>query len=463
MKKAKNLRTKSFLYFLGTACIAIAIIWIAKYVFLDTIYQSKKSAEIEDNVSQIVNIYENYEHPNEAIQQIAIKNNYDVIIFKIDNNIGKIIFDNSSFYDTEKINTALNKMLDSLGTSTQTVYVTQNFENIDTLTIGRRTIINNETIYFYVSTPAQVLVAERTATTTWLLIASIAILSVCVLVAFFASSKISAPLTELKNKISINKENNTPIEMSFNTYEEIQDIELALATTEPVASSDAPASLNILNCVNDEIKQMTAKLYETSAELKKAKTLSKKTANGLQEIISQSAKIENFVEDLLESQHLSLNRVQFEFNKFDLSASLTELCEQILPVLPSSVTDFSKTIAKNVTLLADKDKFMYAIKCTIFAFAEDIATQQIKLRLAKVPASENYKLTIKTEKNPKWLASSENTEQKNNNIVSLKLHILQQVLEKHQFEYSLDQQNNTLAITFAGTKEQKIKTTNDEA
>ena len=454
MKKSKNLKTKTLLYFLGIIFVSIAIIWISKSLILNNILQNKKASEIERNTLEIVKIYENYETPQESIQKIAIENNYDVIIFKIEDNIGKIVFDNSSFYSDEKTNTALNRMLEKLGTTTQTIYTTTSHDNIKTLSMGKRTIIDNETVYFFVSTPIAVSGAENLSTNTWLLITSLCIFFVCAFASILFANKIANPLCDLKLKIANNQNSNEPIDVSFGTYEEIQDIELMLKTNIPTQNEDATSKLNLLNCINDEIKNTTANILEISSNLSKSKTLNKKTALGLKSIASQTSKIDNFLEDLTETNYLKLNRVQIDCDKFDLSSALTELCTSLENALPIHITDFSKSIAKDVSVVADKAKFPYAIKCAVLAFAEDPTNEKIKIRLAKVPSSENYKITLKTEKNPKLAEVQTETEQ-NSKSVALKFHLLEQILDKHCFSYTLDKTTSTLSITFAGQKEQK--------
>ena len=347
-KKTNGINFKILISFLAIISIIFFLIWLLEIILFQPIYKKIQTNQVNNVNNEIVKNYPNYEFDDYI--KLSIKNNCNILIFKVSGNSANILVNTTRNVDTIELNVIINELINNLGTKTTTTYQSTS-KGYDTINVGEVGSFNEENIYFYtgaVLTPINGFIQVSTAI---LLIITLASLAIAIVVSIILSKKISKPIQNISNEAK--KLSTGDLDITFNEkgYNEIEDLSNTLNYSIGEIKKSQKLQKEVIQNVSHELRTPLT-LIESYAELINdfSGDNPKKRKQHTDIILEESKKLESLINDMLDLSKMQANTIEYNMEEFNLSKSI----EKFETFYKNKYKDFDF-------------KFSYPKNCNIYA------------------------------------------------------------------------------------------------
>ena len=460
-KKTNGINFKILISFLAIISIIFFLIWLLEIILFQPIYKKIQTNQVNNVNNEIVKNYPNYEFDDYI--KLSIKNNCNILIFKVSGNSANILVNTTRNVDTIELNVIINELINNLGTKTTTTYQSTS-KGYDTINVGEVGSFNEENIYFYtgaVLTPINGFIQVSTAI---LLIITLASLAIAIVVSIILSKKISKPIQNISNEAK--KLSTGDLDITFNEkgYNEIEDLSNTLNYSIEEIKKSQKLQKEVIQNVSHELRTPLT-LIESYAELINdfSGDNPKKRKQHTDIILEESKKLESLINDMLDLSKMQANTIEYNMEEFNLSKSI----EKFETFYKNKYKDFDF-------------KFLYPKNCNIYADPKRIEQVMINLinNAINYSQKDNKKIIVslkKTEENKYKFSvqdfgigiSKEDQKQifdRHFRSISAKravagsgigLTIVKEILNYHKFEYGVESEvdkGSTFYFVFTNKK-----------
>lgn len=392
-KPIHSIQRKTILTFSIFSLCLIVFIWLFQAIYFSAIYEKVKANEVEYICKDVVRINSTFDDPSNALHELAMQKNVEIIIFSTTDNGYLIKFNNTRELQTKNIGGQIKTVLDKLGDQQYVSYETTSTD-LNILNCILRDTRGSTTTYYYISAPISP-VKNTTENFSYMLVfISIGVLCATMVGAYFLSSSISKPIIRMaKSAQQITKTNND-VEFMANEYLEVHQ----LADTLNYAIGELKKTDNVRKEV----------IANVSHELKTPLTMIKsytelindisgdnpeKRKQHLNIIHTEAEKLEYLINDMMDYSKLESGVMTYEKSKFDLY----ELIKQIKTTYASKYPDFKFTLSgvKKAIIYADKKRIDQVLTNLINnAINYSSTKKEINIRLKQTDVDDEIRLEI---------------------------------------------------------------------
>ncbi len=347
-KKTNGINFKILISFLTIISIIIFLIWLLEIILFQPIYKKIQTNQVNNVNNEIVKNYPNYEFDDYI--KLSIKNNCNILIFKIVGNNANIIINTTRNVDNIELNLIINELIKNLGTKTTTTYQSTS-KGYDTINVGEVGSFNEENIYFYTGAVLTPINGVIQVSTIILLIITLVSLAIAIVVSIILSKKISKPIQNISNEAK--KLSTGDLDISFNEkgYNEIEDLSNTLNYSIEEIKKSQKLQKEVIQNVSHELRTPLT-LIESYAELINdfSGDNPKKRKQHTDIILEESKKLESLINDMLDLSKMQANTIEYNMEEFNLSKSI----EKFETFYKNKYKDFDF-------------KFSYPKNCNIYA------------------------------------------------------------------------------------------------
>ena len=380
-KKTNGINFKILISFLAIISIIFFLIWLLEIILFQPIYKKIQTNQVNNVNNEIVKNYPNYEFDDYI--KLSIKNNCNILIFKVSGNSANILVNTTRNVDTIELNVIINELINKLGTKTTATYQSTS-KGYDTINVGEVGSFNEENIYFYtgaVLTPINGFIQVSTAI---LLIITLASLAIAIVVSIILSKKISKPIQNISNEAK--KLSTGDLDITFNEkgYNEIEDLSNTLNYSIEEIKKSQKLQKEVIQNVSHELRTPLT-LIESYAELINdfSGDNPKKRKQHTDIILEESKKLESLINDMLDLSKMQANTIEYNMEEFNLSKSI----EKFETFYKNKYKDFDF-------------KFSYPKNCNIYADPKRIEQVMINLinNAINYSQKDNKKIIVSLKK-----------------------------------------------------------------
>lgn len=329
---ARNIRTKTLIYFFVFALSMLAVLWLAQVVFLKTIYTSLKEKQVAKVANQVVDTYgaSNYQS---NLNSLAYQNELKILVFKLDGN--RIVILNSGGMqamgigvDTFSLTQELTRFVNALDLPNDTVVYTDETNGTGTMTCGEVKIIDGERIYFYVSATIVPVDSTTSTLTVQLAIVTVMCLILAVLISWVMSFQIASPIESLTATAEKMAKGNLNVKFSGKGYNEIDKLSDTLNYATEELHKTEHFRRDLLANVSHELRTPLTMITAYAEMIQDISGDDKEKRNAhLQVIIDESERLRTLVNDILDLSKLQAGVVEYHLFPFDLSQTVSKIVQ----------------------------------------------------------------------------------------------------------------------------------------
>ena len=380
-KKTNGINFKILISFLTIISIIIFLIWLLEIILFQPIYKKIQTNQVNNVNNEIVKNYPNYEFDDYI--KLSIKNNCNILIFKIVGNNANIIINTTRNVDNIELNLIINELIKNLGTKTTTTYQSTS-KGYDTINVGEVGSFNEENIYFYTGAVLTPINGVIQVSTIILLIITLVSLAIAIVVSIILSKKISKPIQNISNEAK--KLSTGDLDISFNEkgYNEIEDLSNTLNYSIEEIKKSQKLQKEVIQNVSHELRTPLT-LIESYAELINdfSGDNPKKRKQHTDIILEESKKLESLINDMLDLSKMQANTIEYNMEEFNLSKSI----EKFETFYKNKYKDFNF-------------KFSYPKNCNVYADQKRIEQVMINLinNAINYSQKDNKKIIVSLKK-----------------------------------------------------------------
>lgn len=340
--------------------IILLLVWLLEFFLYDRIYRNITSSDIAKIDEQVVSLYKSGE--KKTLSTFSNKDNCSIIIYtKLGDEIN-ILFSTLRTGSEESFNQKLKDMAQKLRRD-QTVRYYLEDDDIETFNCGRVERIDGNNVYFYTSGVVSVVDQTPRVMTFVLLIVSLVSLIVTLGVWFVLAKDISKPITKVSQKAQTLSKGNLDVEFDSFEYTEIAQLSSTLNYSIAEIKKSQEIQKDVIQNVSHElrtpltmIRSYTELLQDFSGDDPQ------KRQEHLRIISEQTDRLENLVKDMIDLSKLQSKTMTFEKSEFDLSETLKKIEQDYVTRYEKDGYHFSFKIAKNVKIVADKQRIEQVVE-----------------------------------------------------------------------------------------------------
>ena len=460
-KKTNRINFKILISFLAIISIIFFLIWLLEIILFQPIYKKIQTNQVNNVNNEIVKNYPNYEFDDYI--KLSIKNNCNILIFKVSGNSANILVNTTRNVDTIELNVIINELINNLGTKTTTTYQSTS-KGYDTINVGEVGSFNEENIYFYtgaVLTPINGFIQVSTAI---LLIITLASLAIAIVVSIILSKKISKPIQNISNEAK--KLSTGDLDITFNEkgYNEIEDLSNTLNYSIEEIKKSQKLQKEVIQNVSHELRTPLT-LIESYAELINdfSGDNPKKRKQHTDIILEESKKLESLINDMLDLSKMQANTIEYNMEEFNLSKSIEKF--ETFYKNKYKDFDFKFSYPKNCNVYADQKRIeqvmINLINNAINYSQKD--NKKIIVSLKKIEENE-YKFSVQdfgigiSEEDQKQIFDRHFRSISAKRAVAgsgIGLTIVKEILNYHKFEYGVESEvdkGSTFYFVFTNKK-----------
>ena len=341
-----------FSSFLFSILIVFVLIWLCEVAFFDGFFKTIKKNQVQKVADDTKTIFslnadkQNFSLPTETREELTTLSsdtNCNIVVFAIFNTaVGEkynIYFSSSRITDSTTLNKALALVVEKLENAEKVSLMNDTYEQSDTIIEGQKVPTKQGiTLYFYVSTvitPSHYVIEILVAVLSVVTVIGVAIM---LILAVQFSKKISSPIEDVVRKAKQIGANNLDIKFSNREYKEVSELSdtLNYAITEIKQSEQIQKDV-IANVSHELRTPLTIVRSYTEMIRDLSGDDPKKRAQHLDVILSETARLEYLVNDLLDLSKLRAGTYVYQFECFNLANNL----EKISDFYRSKFGDFS--------------------------------------------------------------------------------------------------------------------------
>ena len=392
-KPIHSIQHQTILTFSIFSFFLLVFIWLFQAIYFGAIYEKVKSSEVENLCRDVIRLNSSIADPTDALHDLAMQKNVEIIIFTTANNGYVVTFNNTRELQTKNIGSQIETILYKLGEETYISYET-NETNLNILNCITKQVDNNSTTYYFISAPISP-VKNTTENFSYMLVfISIGVLCATMVGAYFLSNTISKPIVRMaKSAKQITKDNNN-VKFVANEYLEVNQ----LANTLNYAIGELQKTDNVrkevIANVSHElktpltmIKSYTELINDISGE-----NPEKRKAH-LNVIHAEAEKLEYLINDMMDYSKLESGVMTYEKSTFNLYDQL----KQIKNTYSQKYPEFKFTLSgiKEAFIFADRKRIDQVLTNLLNnAINYSTTKKEINIRLKPTDNLNEVKLEI---------------------------------------------------------------------
>lgn len=347
-----SIKFKSLVYFLLLALSLVTFVLFFEINFFEPIYQSTKEDEVTKVCEQIVESYKS--QSKTGIPSIARANEVDVLIFRVENNTGIIIYNGTRDYNENLLNKmgALINVLD--GQKDKIINYAYNEHNTKTIASGTAIDVDGNTIYFNVSTKLQPIHSTiRVLNISVLFILGGSII-IAIILSITFSKIISNPLQKMSKTAKNLDKNNFDANFDGSGYTEVEQLAETLNYAIGELKKTDELRNEVISNVSHELRTPLTMIKSYAELIKDINGDDKeKREKDLNVILSEANRLEYLLNDMLDFSKLKSGLIEYNYEKFNLYNLLLKLQELYSNQYNAKGFNFTLKSPKNVYIYAD--------------------------------------------------------------------------------------------------------------
>lgn len=443
--KRDSLKNKIWLYFTFFSIFILAGLWLFQVIFFSVYYEFQKTLELSRIASKIASAY-NTASFESTLDNLAFQN--DVCIEVISGELIKY--------------SSMNLAKGCLDNQTEAYTYKKTFVESG-LAKKKYTIVNtrfkNKTIIYALRLEGDTYIfinasLEPTGSTTkilagQLIYATMIVLLLSFLLAYFVSKKVSSPIIKLKDAaLEMSKGNYDVAFKSDSDIEELDDLALTLNQAREELSKTEALRRELLANVSHDLKTPLT-MIKAYAEMVRDLTYNneeKRNAN-LNTIIDETERLNVLVGDLLSLSKLQSNVESLKLEPFSLHEVILNILDKFKYLEETKGYHFIYENKENMEVVADKAKMQQVIY-NLIGNAVNYVGKDKTVIVSILEEEESYKVRItdhgkgiaKEELERIWdkYYKIDKTHKRNQFGTGLGLSIVKNILVKHNYEYGVE-------------------------
>lgn len=365
MKKRKlsSLQFNIWCFFIIFAICIIAILWVLQIMLFDINYQRQKINTIVNTGNELAekfNLqYETGEDHSVDIINTAIESNEDGLLpyLVYRNDEDKLIIESIYYYmsPSDNSNDSQNEIDRELIEKAVNQYNTQN----DSDSLYLRLTVQNESYYVYITKvkshrgdddyliikgSAKSMVESVKVIQNQLIVVSVVAIVISFFLAWFLSSKLSRPITEMSKTAKKWAKGDQSVSFSSNDYEELKELAETLNYAKEGINQSGALQRDLLANVSHDLKTPLT-MIKAYAEMIRdlSGNVKEKREAHTQVIIDEADRLTMLVNDILD-----LSKLQNNNNLNIEQVNLSELCETVIYRFNDFAVNNGYTIEKDI-------------------------------------------------------------------------------------------------------------------
>ncbi len=465
MWKKNNLKKEIFRYFLLFSLIIIGVLWLVQFLFFKSFYKEQKINDIKQ-VAEKIKKTKPYNLTEQYLNELALEKSICIEIDDTNFNQQYV----SSYFGKDCITDVESTMrykIDFLKSNkTEETYelIHPKYENH----ILIHALKTKDNRYIFTNTSLEDINGTITLIRKQLIVISFLLLILSYILALFISSMISKPIKQMSKEAMKLAKGDFNIQIrEDSSIEEIEELASSLNYAKKELSKTEELRRDLMANVSHDLKTPLTMIKGTAEMAKDLHSNNKeKQEEDMNTIISESNRLTNLVNDILELSKMETVEEELKLEEFDLIETIYDVLKRYEVLTETEKYDFEFIHShKNIKVFADKKKIeqvLYNLINNAINYTGDdnkVTIRVIKKDNVTVEIKDTGK-GIKKEEIPYiWDKYYKNKKKHKRNLVGtgLGLSIVKKILEQHSFPYGvISKEGKGTTFYFQMTKKEEL-------
>ena len=392
-KPIRSIKYKTILTFSIFSLFLIIFIWLFQAIYFSTIYEIVKSNEVEYICRDVIRIDASFTNPTDALNDLALQKNIEIIIFTTTQNGYSIKFNNTRELQAKNIGTQIEHLLAQLDEQDHVSYETKS-PNLKILNCVSKVESQDTTTYYYISAPISP-VKNTTQNFNYMLVfISIGVFCATLIGSYVLSSAISRPIIRMAKKAGQLSNNNMDVQFNADEYLEVKQLSDTLNYAISELQKTDNVRKEVIANVSHELRTPLTMIKSYTELIRDISGDSPEKRNMHLDVIHTEAdKLEYLINDMMDYSKLESGMLTYHKTVFELSALIIKAKTLYAEKHPEFKITFSGP--RKIFIFAD-EKRIEQVVTNLLNNAINYSThkKEINIRLKKCDIEQNIRLEI---------------------------------------------------------------------